>query len=133
MCCILYKILSYAKCNTHSVLSLLTEMKIVVSMLQNFKNYVKFLVSSRANRGLWWLLLADSWTIWHSFSWVVIVLWPLELECTLPLLQDHYRVHLWGFLCKPCPACTCWLLYVSNLNLEYSNPLSLSSYGIYSF
>ena len=34
------------------MVSLLTEIKIVVPMLQNFKNFVKILVSSRADRGL---------------------------------------------------------------------------------
>ena len=95
---------------------------------------------SRDDFGLWWLFLDESWTIWPSFFWVVIFLWPLELDCTFPLLQDCYRVHLWCFICKPCHVATtkvevsslletemsCWLLYMSNLNLQHSNPLSLS-------
>ena len=60
---IVVPLLQNFKCNTHSMVYLLTEIKIVVHMLQNFKNSIKNLVPSRADRGLWWLFLAKSWTV----------------------------------------------------------------------
>ena len=41
----------------------LIEIKIVVPLLQNFKNSVKILVSSMGDGGLWWLFLAEPWIV----------------------------------------------------------------------